>query len=153
MNTYLVLKTLHFLSASILFGTGIGIAFFMLRAYLSGNTEALAVTVRNVVLADWIFTVPAVVVQLTTGLWMTRLLGISHGSSWYLWSMWLFALIGLVWLPLVGIEIKIRSALNNGAKLAELAPLMRIWIALGVLVFTGIAALYVLMVAKYGVTS
>ena len=152
MTSYLALKTLHFLSASILFGTGIGIAFFMLRAYLSGNAEVLATTVKSVVLADWIFTVPAVVVQLVTGLWLTRHLGISHGSSWYVWAMSLFAFAGLCWLPLVGIEIKIRFAINNGANIARVAPLMRIWLALGVLLFTSIAALYVLMVWKYGVT-
>ncbi|MDX2316310.1 MAG: DUF2269 family protein [Gammaproteobacteria bacterium] len=52
---------MHILSATILFGTGLGIAYFMLRGHLSGNRQAMAVVVRSVVMADWVFTAPAVV--------------------------------------------------------------------------------------------
>ena len=64
MTLYLWIKLLHILSATVLFGTGMGTAFFMLKAYLSANDEAMAVTTRSVVMADWIFTTPAVVMQL-----------------------------------------------------------------------------------------
>ena len=61
MTLYLWIKLLHILSSTVLFGTGMGIAFFMLKAYLSNNDEAMEVTTRHVVVADWLFTAPAVV--------------------------------------------------------------------------------------------
>ena len=60
MNLYLWIKLLHILSATVLLGTGMGTAFFMLRAYRSGSEDAMKVTTANVVMADWIFTTPAV---------------------------------------------------------------------------------------------
>ncbi len=68
MNLYLSVKLLHIISAALLFGTGLGTAFFMLRAYKSENAEAMKITTKNVVLADWFFTTPAVVMQIVTGI-------------------------------------------------------------------------------------
>ena len=67
MSAYYWIKLLHILSATILFGTGIGTAFFMYKAFKSQNREAIRITTQNVVLADWLFTTPAVVIQLPTG--------------------------------------------------------------------------------------
>lgn len=61
MNTYLVVKTVHVLSAALLLGTGAGIAYFMFMADRLRNIEALRVVARLVIRADWIFTDPAVV--------------------------------------------------------------------------------------------
>ncbi len=152
MNTYLTLRLVHIVSASILFGTGIGTAFFMLRAYLSGNREALVVTTRNVVLADWLFTTPAVIVQFITGLWLTNRLGLPFGSLWFLLVVSLFVFIGLCWLPVVGVQIKMKNAMENGATVEELRPFIRIWVALGIPAFLSMILLYVLMVSKYGMT-
>ena len=55
MNAYLWIKLVHIISATILFGTGLGIAFFMLRAHLSGSREAMTIVVLSVVMADWVF--------------------------------------------------------------------------------------------------
>jgi uncharacterized membrane protein len=60
MTLYLWIKLIHILGATVLFGTGIGTAFFMFKAYLSKNDEAMAVTTQNVVVADWLFTTPAI---------------------------------------------------------------------------------------------
>ena len=150
MNTYSTLKLIHVISASILFGTGIGTAFFMLRAYLSRNSEALIVTTRNVVLADWLFTTPAVFVQIATGLWLTSLLNISYRSLWFVLVISLFLLVGLCWVPVVGIQIRIKRVLSQGAGVEEIAGLMRVWIALGVPAFLSMLLLYLLMVSKYG---
>jgi uncharacterized membrane protein len=40
LNTYLVVKTVHELSAAVVLGTGAGIAYFMLMAQRSRNIEA-----------------------------------------------------------------------------------------------------------------
>lgn len=62
------------LSATVLAGTGVGIAYFMFMVNRSDNIRAIAVTVRNVVLADWIFTTPTIFIQFITGPWLMKLL-------------------------------------------------------------------------------
>ncbi len=151
MDSYSLIKLIHIISASILFGTGIGTAFFMLRAHLSGNPEAMAVTTRNVVLADWIFTTPAVVIQATTGLWLTFQLSIPLGSVWFIMVVSLFAVIGICWIPVVRIQIRIRNIIANGGGRADYQNLMKTWVALGVPALISILILYVLMVTKFGV--
>jgi len=53
-------KTVHVLSAAILFGTGLGIAFFcwfgFLRALRTGDIAGLRLVLRRTVLADAWFT-------------------------------------------------------------------------------------------------
>ena len=114
MNSYLWIKLLHILSATVLFGTGMGTAFMMLRAYLSKNDDAMAVTSRNVVMADWLFTTPAVVVQLATGLWLMGKLGIAFDSAWFVAVISLFVLVGACWIPVVWIPIRIRDLIAAG---------------------------------------
>ena len=75
MDAYLLLKYAHVLSSTLLFGTGLGTAFHGWMAHRTGNRPAIAVVSRNVVLADWIFTAPAVAVQPATGLALAHLAG------------------------------------------------------------------------------
>jgi uncharacterized membrane protein len=63
MNWYLWLKWLHVLSSTILFGTGLGIAFFFVRAQRSNSVSIVASVARDVVLADLVFTATAVFIQ------------------------------------------------------------------------------------------
>jgi uncharacterized membrane protein len=67
MTLYLVLKYLHVIGASVLLGTGAGIAFFMLLAHLRREPTIVAGVARIVVIADFIFTATAVVAQPVTG--------------------------------------------------------------------------------------
>jgi uncharacterized membrane protein len=151
MSVYLSIKLVHILSATILFGTGIGTAFFMLRTYISGNREAMMVTTRNVVLADWIFTTPAVVIQLATGVWLTLEIGIPFGSAWFVSVAGLFVLVGACWIPVVWIQIRIRQIVLSGGASTELRRLMRIWMILGVSAFGAVVVIFFLMVSKIGV--
>ena len=151
MNTYLWLKLVHVLSATLLFGTGLGTAFFMLKAYLSGNDEAMRVTTRTVVMADWLFTTPAVVVQLVTGLWLTSLLNIDLTSRWFIAVIALYAFVGLCWLPVVWIQIRIRNLIAEGRPRVSYAGLMRAWTALGIPAFTAVLFIFYLMVSKAGI--
>jgi uncharacterized membrane protein len=151
MTPYLWIKLLHILSSTVLFGTGIGIAFFMLKAYLSKNDEAMAVTTRHVVVADWLFTAPAVVIQLVTGLWLTSKLNISFSSSWFIAVIGVYILVGACWIPVVWIQMRIRDLIAGGAKRDEYKKLMRIWAALGVPAFGGVLTLFFLMVSKKGI--
>ena len=153
MTIYLWIKLVHIVSATVLFGTGIGIAFFMLKAYLSGSKEAMLETSKSVVLADWVFTTPAVVVQLLTGLWLAKHLSISFTSTWFLTVISLYAFVGACWIPVVWIQIRIRHQLQRGASLDSCRKLMRVWMALGLPAFTGVLLLFYLMVAKTGIYS
>lgn len=148
METYVWIKLLHIIGGTVLFGTGAGTAFFMLRAYLSGNHEALTVTTSNVVLADWIFTSPAVVVQAATGLWLTLEIGIPFGSAWFLIVTGLFVVVGMCWLPVVWLQIKIRNILQKGGSRDDLRGLMSLWVALGIPAFASVLVLFGLMVVK-----
>ena len=150
MTLYLWIKLVHILSASVLFGTGMGTAFFMFKAHLSKNDEAIAVTKRNVVMADWLFTTPAVVIQLVTGLWLTDKLNMSFSSTWFIAVIGLYILVGICWIPVVWIQIRIRDLIAGGANRDDYRKLMRMWIALGVPAVVSILILFFLMVAKVG---
>ena len=83
-------------------------------------------------MADWIFTMPAVVIQLATGLWLTTNLNIAFNSSWFVAVIALYALVGACWIPVVWIQIRIRNLIAAGASRGEYKLLMRTWMALGV---------------------
>lgn len=148
MDLYLGIKLLHILSATLLFGTGIGTAFFMLSAYRSNDPHAWSKTTEAVVRADWYFTTPAVVTQLLTGLWLAAQLAIPFASVWFVAVIGLFVLVGACWLPVVWIQIRLRNMLRAGAGFDACRPLMRVWVALGVPAFLGVIVIFGLMVYK-----
>lgn len=152
MDSYLYLKLLHILSATILAGTGIGIAFFMLMAHRSKNIHAIVVTARHVVLADWIFTTPAIVIQFITGVWLMKLLGYSFTSPWFVATFGLFIFIGACWIPVVFIQYQLRdlaeAQFDAGFIEQRFRLLMRRWTILGTLAFAAIVAIFWIMVVK-----
>jgi uncharacterized membrane protein len=147
------LRLLHILGAAVLFGTGLGIAFFMLMAHRTRDAALIAHTARIVVIADALFTVSAVVIQPVTGLWQARLIGFSFYEPWLAISLGLYALVGACWLPVVWIQIRLRSlaatAVRDGTPLPPLYHrLFNIWFALGWPAFAGVIAIFALMVWK-----
>ncbi|OQX34561.1 MAG: hypothetical protein B0D91_12285 [Oceanospirillales bacterium LUC14_002_19_P2] len=153
MEYYLPLKLVHILSSTVLFGTGIGSAFFMWRADRSGDIGMVAVVSRQVVIADWCFTTPAVVVQPLTGFAMVWLAGFPLSSSWLLLSIALYGFIGLCWLPVVWIQCRIaRDSAKADAEAAGFnyphRYLMRYWYALGWAAFVSMLGIFFLMVFK-----
>ena len=98
---YLCVKWLHILSSTVLFGTGIGTAFFMLMANLGKDTRAIAFATRTVVMADWVFTTPAVIFQPLSGILLMHLTGLTLESGWLGIALALYVFAGLCWLPVV----------------------------------------------------
>src|SRR5205823_9650237 len=98
---YFVLKYFHIIGACVLLGTGAGIAFFMLAAHLEGKPIVIAGVARIVVIADFIFTATAVVVQAVTGSLLILNVGYSFWDGWIVWSIMLYVLTGALWLPVV----------------------------------------------------
>lgn len=149
MDSYFALKMIHILSATILTGTGIGIAFFMFMASRSNNAAAIAVTARLVVLADWVFTAPAVIVQFLSGVLLMQKLGYSFTSQWFITVVSLFIFIGLCWLPVVFIQYRLKAIADSNDPLpSRFFQLMRYWTLLGIPAFTGIIAMFWLMIFK-----
>jgi len=150
---YLFLKYLHVLSAIVLLGTGAGIAFFMLMAHRSGDIGYIARTARTVVLADFLFTATAVVVQPVSGVALARELGLPLSEPWLLVSFALYIAAGVFWLPVVWMQMRMRdlagAALARGAPLgADYRRLFRLWFAFGFPGFGAVLAILWLMIAK-----
>ncbi|HEY0634065.1 MAG TPA: DUF2269 domain-containing protein [Gammaproteobacteria bacterium] len=150
---YLFIKSLHILSAILLFGTGLGSAFYKFMTDRSGNLAAMAVTNRHVVLADWLFTTPAIIVQPITGVWMAYLAGWPLDTPWLLLSIALYLLAGACWLPVVWLQIRMRD--DSAQAIASATPLAaryrrdaRHWFWLGVPAFIAMVAVVILMVHK-----
>ena len=150
---YLILKWIHILSATLLFGTGIGSAFYKFMTDRSGNVQAIAQTNKLVVLADWFFTTPTIILQPITGVWLAIILGYTLTSSWLVLSIVLYIVAGLCWLPVVHMQIKMRDLAQLAKKQNQLldkhyANLARIWFWLGIPAFTALVGVYYLMVFK-----
>jgi uncharacterized membrane protein len=150
---YPLIKWLHIVSSTVLFGTGAGIAFFYLRAQRTGDTKIIAAVGRDVVLADTLFTATAVVTQPATGMVLALMAGFPLSSPWLVWSMALYVLVGCCWLPVVWLQMRMRDlaivAAANGSPLpAEYQRYYRRWFALGWPAFIGVLVIFYLMVAK-----
>ena len=153
MSTYLILKWLHILSATILFGTGIGIAYFKWITDRSGDVRAIRLSAERTVLADWIFTTPAVIVQPISGLALAHLAGFPIFTGWIACSIVLYVIAGCCWLPVVWLQIRMRTLARAADDANTALPLLywryaRLWFWLGVPAFLALLVVYWLMVAK-----
>lgn len=151
-----ILRAAHILGATVLFGTGIGIAFFMLVAHRSGDARIIAHVAATVVLADTIFTATAVIAQPITGILLARAIGWPLDQPWIIAALALYVLTGLFWLPVVWIQWRMRNlaraALANGTQLGpDYHRLFRIWFACGFPAFAAVLAILWLMVARPGI--
>ena len=153
MSAYDFVKALHIVSAAIIFGTGLGTAFVVWRAEQSGEVAAIAFATRHAVLADWLFTTPAVIFQPFSGLWLAGQAGFSLTEGWLLWTYGLYALAAACWLLVVRLQLRLRDLAGEAA--AAGAPLppgyhhaMTAWFRLGWPAFIAMLAIFYLMVAK-----
>lgn len=150
---YLVVKWLHILSSTFLFGTGIGSAFYMLFASLTRDPRVIATVVKHVVIADWLFTTPTIVFQPASGWYLMRLLGVPFDARWIAWTVALYVLAGACWLPVVWMQRRMRDMAQAAVVSQSALPdaywrYLRSWIALGVVAFLALVAVFYLMVAK-----
>lgn len=150
---YFAVKVIHILSATLMVGTGFGTAFYMFFVNRSGNVQAMAVVTRLVARADWWFTTPSVIIQPLSGFWMIHLAGYPLHSRWIMWSIALYVLAGLCWLPVVWLQLRMRDMAGEAAR--NLLPLPsrywryeKIWTALGFPAFGALMVVYWLMVHK-----
>jgi len=153
VDPFLLVKWLHILSSTVLFGTGIGTAFQMVWAMRSGRVETVHSVASGVVVADWIFTTPAGIVQPLTGLWLAHLAGYDLTEPWLVVTYLLYVLAFVCWVPVVRFQIRIRdlaaTALFEGDALpGEVHRLYRVWFLLGWPAFIALTGIFWLMVSK-----
>ena len=151
--TYLVVKWLHILSSTLLFGTGLGSAYYMFLASRTRDARVIATVARHVVIADWVFTTPTIILQPATGFWLIHLAGFPLSTPWIAWSLGLYLLAGAAWLPVVWMQIRMRDmaavAARDGVELPEdYGRFLRAWTSLGVIAFLAVIVIFYLMVTK-----
>ena len=153
MTAYFILKFLHVIGATVLLGTGAGIAFFMLMAHRTGDVAVIAAVARIVVIADYLFTATAVVVQPITGVLLAQTVGYPLTEGWIVASIALYLFTGAFWLPVVWMQSRMRNlartAATAGAPLpAEYHRLFRWWFAFGFPAFAAVLGIFWLMIAR-----
>lgn len=153
MDLYLLIKTLHILSSTVLFGFGAGTAWYFWNAHLTRDPATIASIGRMVVRADWIFTGTSGVVQPVSGLWLAHLLGYPFAAPWLVATYGLYALAFGCWAPVVWLQIKATRlaeiARDQGKALGnDYDRAMRLWFVLGWPAFLGLMGVFWLMVAK-----
>jgi uncharacterized membrane protein len=155
-DAFVFWKTVHILSAAVLFGTGLGIAFFCWLGYRSairsGDIGSLRSSLRLTVIADAWLTAPAVVIQAVTGSILMSVLGWPLTGKWSVAVWALFLSVGACWLPVVVIQIRLKRTADEAVSVAGLPASFhssfRWWFALGIPAFTLILILFYFMVAK-----
>ena len=150
---YLLVKMMHIIGGAVLLGTGAGIAFFMLVAHLRGDPHEMAGVARTVVLADFLFTASAVVLQPITGAWLAWSSGYSLREGWVAASIALYVITGAFWLPVVWMQMRMRDllihAVETNTKLpTEYQRLFRWWFAFGFPAFAAVLLIFWLMIAR-----
>jgi uncharacterized membrane protein len=153
--SYLLIKWLHVVGATVLLGTGVGIAYFLLRAHRTRDPRLISVVAAEVVRADMWFTATAVFLQPVTGLLLMMKGGGSLAQSWLSTSLVLYAIVGCCWLPVVWLQKRMRDLAREAVAAGTPLPqdyfrYFRWWMALGWPGFTGVLLIVWLMVSKQG---
>lgn len=148
-----LLRWAHIMGATVLLGTGAGIAFFMVMAHRTGDPRVIAHTASIVVLADWVFTASAVIAQPVTGVLLAEAMGWPLTEGWLVISVALYVFTGLFWLPVVWIQhqmrdIARRAVLSGSAMPDRYYKLYALWFAFGFPAFFAVLAIVWLMVSR-----
>ncbi len=153
MTEYQLAKLLHILSSTLLFGTGLGTAFHFWRAHHTGDARVIVSAARSTVLADWLFTATAVILQPLTGWWLMHQLQLPWTTPWIVAALVLYVITGACWLPVVWLQRRLRdlaaAAERDHRPLpAEYHRLFRLWFMLGWPAFAAVLGIFVLMITR-----
>lgn len=151
---FLILKFVHVGAAMVFFGTGLGTAWYKFRADRSGDLRVIAWTQREVVRADWIYTVPSAILLPVTGLWMCYLDKIPLSLPWIQVGIGAYIVSGLLWLPAVYLQYKMKRLAEHALANSEPLPkaffrAKNYWIALGIPSFSAALVALWAMAIKY----
>lgn len=151
--SYEVWKWLHVLSSTVLFGTGLGSAYYLFFASQTRDPRVAASVTGLVVWADWVFTTTTIIFQPVSGWYLAKLAGFPLLSPWLMWTYALYLLAGACWLPVVWIQIRMRDmARQAAAEGTELPPrywrYLSVWVVLGIPAFFALIIIFYLMITK-----
>lgn len=151
--TLLLVKALHVLSATIFFGAGLMSAFWKFRGDLTGDLAVVRWAQRQIVLADWVFTVPSGFISPATGMYLVHVYGLPWSTPWIAVSIGGYLLTMVLWLPAAWIQLELRRMTEEAlATNAPLPPRFRtlnwVWLGLGVPAFGVSVFIIFAMVAK-----
>lgn len=143
----------HVIGATVLFGTGAGIAFFMVMAHRTRDPALIAHVAATVVIADTIFTATAALLQPVSGYLLARSIGWDLSEGWIALSLLLYVVTGLFWLPVVWIQIQLRDLARAAASSGSALPpnyhsLYRVWFVFGFPAFSAVLGIFWLMLTK-----
>ncbi|GLP87219.1 DUF2269 domain-containing protein [Epibacterium sp. DP7N7-1] len=150
---YELLLFLHVLGATVLLGTGAGIAFFMVMSHQSKDARLIAHVSGIVVIADTVFTATAAIAQPVTGYLLVREVGWPLTEGWVAASLGLYVFVGCFWLPVVWMQLRMRNLARAARDNSEPLPaayfrLYRWWFAFGFPAFAAVLAIVWLMLTK-----
>ena len=150
---YLIAKWLHVLSATVLFGTGLGSAYYMFCASRTRDPRVAAAVIGHVIRADWLFTTTTIIFQPISGWYMAHVANLSLSSAWIFWSFVLYFVAGACWLPVVWLQIRMGRLAKDAARTGSALPvaywrMLKAWVALGIPAFVALVIVFYLMVAK-----
>ncbi|MNK10616.1 hypothetical protein D3C87_286430 [compost metagenome] len=150
---YLTFKLVHVISSTVLFGTGVGSAFYLLCVVLRRDVHVIAVVSRLVVMADWLFTATTAVLQPLTGLYLVHIMQMPLSTPWLAWSLGLYVLAIACWLPVVRLQMRMRDhAIAADRAGAPLPPqfwrYFAWWVALGTVALAAFLLIFYLMIFK-----
>jgi uncharacterized membrane protein len=122
-------------------------------AHRTGDAALIAATARTVVIADAVFTLNAVIAQPVSGAALALSIGHSFWEPWIVVSIVLYVVVGLCWLPVLAIQLRLRELAAAAARAGMPLPqdyerLFRIWVTLGWPAFLGVIAIFALMIFK-----
>src|SRR5258705_3526705 len=126
MSPHELWKPAPVLSAAVIFGTGLGIAFFCWFGYRgamrTGDIGALRSVLRLTAIADAFLIAPAVAFQAASGAVLVHGLGWPQSSPWSIvvWTLFVFA--GVCWIPVLCIQAYLSRAARRVAATQWVPP-------------------------------
>ncbi|MEK6991081.1 DUF2269 family protein [Paenibacillus sp. FSL K6-1566] len=145
---------LHITGSVLFVGNIITAAFWKVRADIEGNPSHIHRTAKNVMLADYVFTLPGLLLLIVSGIVMAGRSGFGIGGmNWLTASLVLFGVTGLIWggvlIPLQKSMIRhSRHSVESGAVTAGYKKASRYWAIFGTIATLLPLAILYFMVSK-----
>lgn len=148
----------HIFSVTLFFANAVVGILWELRSLGSGRKEIIVHTYNTVTWLDARFSSPLIILSVTTGIWLSIMIGDIWKIGWLFLSFLLFLFSGLMWvISDIPTQYKIKNLISNVDPAAQVLPdklmhllKMRLWISL-----TGVIPLvvvFILMVYKPDIT-
>ena len=144
------LMIIHVMSAAVLFGAGLGTAFYMFYVNLQQDIQLIADATKQVVFADWLLTGTAGIVQFFTGIILIYLKGYAFSAFWIVTGMLGYLIAGACWIPVVYLQMRCRDlafeAIKNNTGLPKkYYQYYKVWWILGIPAFISLLVVFYVM--------